>query len=61
MPKSKCPDKQYHNMEDKEPSGYVAWFEWAEKLNKTHEQKQCPTCGLYTYWVPRRESAKRER
>ncbi len=35
----------------KEPSGYVPWFEWAEKKGKTHEQQRCPDCGRFTIWV----------
>lgn len=31
----------------REPQGYVAWHEWAEKKSKTHDQEQCPLCGLW--------------
>jgi hypothetical protein len=36
-----------------EPSGYLAWHEWAEKKAKTHEQRQCPKCGLWSIYVKR--------
>ncbi len=36
------------------PSGYGDWFEWAEKKGKTHDQTQCPGCGLYLIWKPKR-------
>lgn len=35
------------------PSGYLARFEWAEEMSRTHEQRQCPGCGLYKIWMPR--------
>lgn len=33
-----------------EPSDYVAWHEWAEKMSKNHHQEQCPDCGRFTIW-----------
>lgn len=33
-----------------EPSGYVAWHEWAERMSKTHHQERCPECGRLTIW-----------
>jgi hypothetical protein len=33
------------------PTGYVEWFEWAEKKAKTHNQIKCSNCGLYAIWV----------
>lgn len=38
---------------DPEPSGYLAWFEWAEQKAKTHDQLQCPHCKLWKIWVPK--------
>lgn len=35
------------------PSGYVQWHEWAERMEKTHKQKRCPSCGFWAIWVPR--------
>lgn len=40
-----------HNMG---PPGYVERAEWAEKKLKTHEQKQCPKCGLWALWTKRK-------
>lgn len=37
-----------------EPSGYLAWGEWAERKAKTHVQRRCERCGLWVRWVPRR-------
>lgn len=34
------------------PSGYAAWHEWAERKSRTHEQHQCPGCGLWQIWMP---------
>ena len=36
------------------PSGYVEWHEWAEKKSKTHKQKRCAGCGLYSIWVKKK-------
>jgi len=32
------------------PSGYVAWHEWADKMQKTHYQVLCEGCGKYEIW-----------
>ena len=39
-----------HPYEPTEPSGYVAWHEWAPKYAKTHKQKPCPDCGIQL-WI----------
>ena len=36
------------------PDGYVARFEWAEKMSKTHRQRQCKGCGLWAIWEDQR-------
>lgn len=36
-----------------EPSGYLAWGEWAERKAKTHDQEQCPECGLWVIYKRR--------
>lgn len=36
-----------------EPSGYLAWFDWATEKLKTHKQLQCPKCQRYHVWVKR--------
>ena len=36
-----------------QPKGYVARAEWAEKKLVTHQQEQCPVCGLWVFWVKR--------
>lgn len=38
------------------PSGYCEWHEWAEQMLKTHECQQCPKCGLWAVWVPRKRT-----
>ncbi len=45
-----CPDVARHTAH---PKGYLAHADWAEKMGKTHEQTQCPTCGYWAIWVPR--------
>ena len=37
-----------------EPTGYVAWHEWAEKMSRTHKQHSCPKCGRFTVWRKQR-------
>ena len=34
------------------PDGYLAWHEWAERMSKTHDQRQCKGCGLWAVWEP---------
>lgn len=36
-----------------EPTGYVTWHEWAEKMDRTHEQHPCPSCGRLSVWRKR--------
>jgi hypothetical protein len=45
-----CPNVRNHT---KRPDGYVAFMEWAEKKEKTHEQERCPDCGLWVIWRKR--------
>lgn len=47
---STCPNRAEHTPE---PSGYMAWFEWAGRMSKTHHQTRCPGCGLLKIWVPK--------
>jgi hypothetical protein len=47
-----CPDRDKHTNDPTEPSGYVAWHEWASWMAKRSKQKQCPTCGLWVIWAP---------
>lgn len=42
------------------PSGYTQWHEWAEWINKTHRNVECPGCGRFAIWVPRNNRAFRE-
>jgi len=35
------------------PSDYLAWFEWAAKKSRRHEQFKCPCCDLYAIWIRR--------
>lgn len=44
------PECEHPVKEDDEPTGYVAWHEWAAEKTKTHAQKVCPHCGLYVLW-----------
>jgi hypothetical protein len=42
-----------HPYVDGEPSGYLAWHSWSNRMAKTHKQRQCPDCGLYVFWDPK--------
>lgn len=35
-----------------QPEGYIEWHAWAEEMSKTHKQRRCTGCGLYTIWEP---------
>lgn len=45
-----CPNEATHTPR---PSGYIAWFEWAERMSKHFKQVRCGGCGLYAIWVPK--------
>lgn len=49
-PHPSCPQAEQHRPS---PEGYVAASEWAESMLETHEQQQCPGCGLWLVWTPR--------
>lgn len=36
-----------------DPSGYLQWHAWAERMAKTHKQRQCKGCGLWAIWEPK--------
>ncbi|MCP4990493.1 MAG: hypothetical protein GY928_31970 [Colwellia sp.] len=31
--------------------GYNEWSGWQAEKKKTHNQTQCPNCGLWSVWV----------
>lgn len=41
----------------KEPQGYLAWHEWAERKSKTHKQVRCREHGLFHNWIRREVTA----
>jgi hypothetical protein len=40
------------------PAGYLQWHPWAAEMEKTHVQRQCKGCGLWTIWEPRKEDGR---
>ena len=28
------------------PASYLGWHAWAERMDRTHDQRQCTGCGL---------------
>jgi predicted RNA-binding Zn-ribbon protein involved in translation (DUF1610 family) len=38
----------------KAPEGYIDWHLWAEKKARSHVQHECPTCGFWAIWKPKR-------
>lgn len=39
-----------------QPHGYLQWDAWAERMDKTHNQRQCKGCGLYAVWEPKEQA-----
>jgi hypothetical protein len=37
------------------PRGYLQCSDYADKMMKTHDQSQCPHCGLWAIWTPKEE------
>ena len=40
-----------------QPTAYLAWHQWAQKMRRTHRQTRCPGCGLFYLWKPKRKRA----
>src|SRR5258708_6401232 len=55
-PRKVCSNIANH---EPEPEGYIARFEWAKLMGKTHKQSQCPDCGLWAIWRRFRPFAKK--
>ena len=36
------------------PEGYIEWYEWARRASKTHAPINCPCCGLFKIWKPKK-------
>ena len=34
------------------PRGYLQWHAWADEMGRTHTQRQCRGCGLWSVWEP---------
>lgn len=49
-----CPNFEDHTVS---PEGYIQWHAWAGAMAKTHKQRKCAGCGLYTIWEPTRAQA----
>ena len=49
-PDNTCPNKAEHTYG---PAGYGDWFEWAGRMNWSHQQRRCPGCDRYLIWTPR--------
>ena len=37
----------------KSPDGYLQWHEWSKLRERTHIQRQCRGCGLWSIWEPK--------
>lgn len=33
-----------------EPTDYLGWHAWADRMSRTHTQHECPGCGRFTVW-----------
>ena len=51
-PEPPCPNQAEHTPH---PTGYLGWWSWAERMNRTHGQRQCTGCGRWAIWYPRAE------
>jgi hypothetical protein len=47
---SDCPNNDAH---EPWPKDYIASSEYADLMMQTHDQAQCPDCGLYKIWTPK--------
>lgn len=48
-----CPDVQNHSKPPKRQTA-LEFFDWCQKMRKTHTQHQCPTCGFWVIWEPKK-------
>lgn len=51
-----CPNAAHHTPQ---PEGYIAWFDWAARMHRTHNQILCPGCGRFSIWIPKTKRALR--
>lgn len=51
-PNPDCPNAAKHTPS---PVLQLHKYEWAERMMRTHDQRQCQGCGLYVIWTPRRK------
>ena len=42
------------------PDGYIQWHHWAADMSKTHDQRKCPSCGLFAIWEPKALATPKE-
>lgn len=49
-------DMELVQCKDHQPSGYLDWHAWAEKMARTHTQTRCQACGLWDKWVKKKRS-----
>ncbi len=49
VPNPDCPNATAH---EPQPTGYVAWHQWAGRMAQTHKQRKCDGCGLHNIWTP---------
>lgn len=47
---SLCPEAANHRTG---PVNHVDWHAWAEAMQATHDQQQCPGCDLWVIWTPK--------
>ena len=49
-PEPPCPNAAEHTPA---PADYLGWFSWAERMNRTHDQRRCEGCGRWAIWYRR--------
>lgn len=50
VPNPDCPNVANH---EPWPRGYIQSSDYADEMEKTHNQSQCPGCGLQEIWTPK--------
>lgn len=50
VPNPGCPNAAQH---EPSPRGYLQSSDYADEMMKTHDQFQCPGCGLWAIWKPK--------
>ena len=48
---SDCPNNAAH---EPWPKGFLSAMAYADEMLETHDQSQCPDCGKWAIWTPKK-------